>query len=184
MKKRWLVYGIVSIATLLLTLIFKRQDLDYISVFYSPWIGIVILLRTMSYASDFMNVLAWILFFIVVALPMIIGVVMLKKQTTWFDLGSLFVIASVLGIILYRSLNLSEFPEWEERIALLLSSGVDIRPYLQIGLFNFWLGMLLFYLVVKGFIVKQSLGKNVSYAMGFLVSFMLMMFIHVWVSAY
>src|SRR3989339_852591 len=130
MKKRWLVYGFSFVLAFVLGLVYRGEDLSYMNVIYFPFLGLIDLMMQLSQGSTTGNGFAWILLFLVSSLPLVVGVIIYKKEIKLFDVSSLFVLSISLGTILYRCMNLNQVPTWLERIQFFQTVG-DIRPLIQ-----------------------------------------------------
>jgi hypothetical protein len=179
MKKRWFIYGISFILALVLGFVYRGDDMSYMNVIYFPFLGLIDLMMHLSQASTTGNGFAWILLFLVSALPIVIGVIIYKKEMKLFDVSSLWMLSISLGAIFYRSMNLNQVPAWLERIEFFQTVG-DIRPLIQMGLINLWLVLFLLYVVAKFFIVKKALSQKVSHVMMMLVVYMILLFAYSW----
>ena len=162
MKKRWLVYGFSFVLAFVLGLVYRGEDLSYMNVIYFPFLGLIDLMMQLSQGSTTGNGFAWILLFLVSSLPLVVGVIIYKKEIKLFDVSSLFVLSISLGTILYRCMNLNQVPTWLERII------------------NLWLVFFLLYVIFKFFIVKKDLSQKVSHVMMMLVVYMILLFTYSW----
>jgi len=179
MKKRWLVYGFSFVLAFVLGLVYRGEDLSYMNVIYFPFLGLIDLMMQLSQGSTTGNGFAWILLFLVSSLPLVVGVIIYKKEIKLFDVSSLFVLSISLGTILYRCMNLNQVPTWLERIQFFQTVG-DIRPLIQMGLINLWLVFFLLYVLKSFFIVKKDLSQKVSHVMMMLVVYMILLFTYSW----
>lgn len=159
MKKRILIYAITITLSIIFSVIFKDLGEKGIFLLYVPLLALKDGLTTLSLSSSFGNVIAVLIWLFVSAIPLIAGIIFLKKKMMTYDILYLTGLSISLGVGYYLMINMQDVPAWLEMIEFFHDAG-DIRPVIAYGILNVWFGLLLLYLVIRILIIKKSFGKN------------------------
>lgn len=159
MKKRILIYAITILLSIIFSVIFKDLGEKGIFFLYLPFFAIKDGLISLSMGSNFGNVIAWFIFIFISALPLVIGIVILKKKMLTYDILWLIGLSITLGLGYYLMINMEGVPAWLEMIEF-FQEAADIKPIITYGILNVWFGLLLLYIVIRILIIQKTFGKN------------------------
>jgi hypothetical protein len=159
MKKRILIYAITITLSIIFSVIFKDIGDRGIFLLYVPLLALKDGLTSLSVASGFGNVIAWLILILVSASPLGIGILILKRKMIAYDIVCLIGLSITLGVSYYLMINTEGVPQWLEIIHFFQEAG-DIKPLIAYGILNIWFGLCLLYVVVRILIVTKSFGTN------------------------
>ncbi|MBM7453690.1 hypothetical protein JN09_001022 [Acholeplasma morum] len=174
MRKRLILYVLVLILGIVLSNTYDSKDIGFLAVLYSPFSLVVNILSSLSEESGFGNVLAWGLLIIISLLPLLLGYVTLRKNTSLFDLIGLSILSIVLGITFYISINLGAEGIFRS-VIIFFRDLEDAKLILSIGLYNVWLSLCLLYLLARQILFVKSLLKSLKYILPFFVSYAILL---------
>lgn len=174
MKKRLMIYMIVIVITLVLSIVYKDLGEEGIFLLYAPFLVIKDILANLSLSSSLGNFFAWIILLMISSIPLGIGMLVMKKKMKLFDVLCLTVLSISLGYVFYVMINMQDIASWNEAIVFFQSEH-DIRPVIAYGILNVWFGILLFYVVIKMFVIKKEFGRTFLYLMICLMCFVLVL---------
>ncbi len=159
MKQRISIYATTIILSIIISVIFKDLGEKGIFFLYLPFFAIKDGLISLSMGSNFGNVIAWFIFIFISSLPLVIGIVILKKKMLTYDILWLIGLSITLGLGYYLMINMEGVPAWLEMIEF-FQEAADIKPIITYGILNVWFGLLLLYIVIRILIIQKTFGKN------------------------